>query len=254
MGEISANSSLSPSRRNHSNESRWTLIRLGMGATSLMRANECRAAPSARARETGRASASAMGLLTPPFVRGTGTGPRDRVSEKFGAEPNRRVNTKRRASRGQLPTRRKAMDDERRADSAVYSSASFKYRLQLRNRSTKHISPHGHEPLCSCREGIYLQLARDGDALSRASIHPRAEPGAWSTLGSDRWRQLTARFARSRPNVKTEGILSQASEAAGSLMLGSDRWRQLTARFARSRPNVKTEGILSQVSEAAGSL
>ena len=70
IGEISANSSLSPSRRNHSNESRWTLIRLGMGATSAIRANECRAAPSARARETGRASASAMGLLTPPCARG----------------------------------------------------------------------------------------------------------------------------------------------------------------------------------------
>src|ERR1043166_3933637 len=71
MGEISANSSLSPSRRNQSNESRWTLIRFGMGATSLIRANECRAAPSARARETGRASASAMGLLTPPLCAGT---------------------------------------------------------------------------------------------------------------------------------------------------------------------------------------
>src|SRR5436309_12298856 len=69
IGEISANSSLSPSRRNQSNESRWTLIRFGMGATSAMRANECRAAPSARARETGRASASAMGLLTPPCSR-----------------------------------------------------------------------------------------------------------------------------------------------------------------------------------------
>ena len=74
------------------------------------------------------------------------------------------------------------MDDERRAKSAVYSSANFKYRLQLRNRSTKHISPHGHEPLCSCREGSYLQLARDGDALSRGSIHPCAEPGARSAL------------------------------------------------------------------------
>jgi hypothetical protein len=39
------------------------LIRLGMGATSLIRANECRAAPSARARETGRTSASAIGLF-----------------------------------------------------------------------------------------------------------------------------------------------------------------------------------------------
>src|SRR5438876_7092085 len=66
MGEISAKSSFSPSRRNHSNESRWTLIRLGMGATSAIRANECRAAPSARARATGRASASAIGLFTPP--------------------------------------------------------------------------------------------------------------------------------------------------------------------------------------------
>src|SRR3954452_18208445 len=71
MGEISAKSSLSPSRRNHSKESRWTLIRLGMGATSVIRANECRAAPSARARETGRASASAMGLLTPPLFAAT---------------------------------------------------------------------------------------------------------------------------------------------------------------------------------------
>src|SRR5881275_3195814 len=77
IGEISANSSLSHSRRNHSKESRWTLIRLGMGATSLIRANECRAAPSARARETGRASASAMGLLTPPLCAGTRTGLRD---------------------------------------------------------------------------------------------------------------------------------------------------------------------------------
>src|ERR671928_621095 len=76
MGEISANSSLSPSRKNQSNESRWTLIRLGMGATSAMRANECRAAPSVVvARETGRASARAMGLLTPPLcVRGDGKG------------------------------------------------------------------------------------------------------------------------------------------------------------------------------------
>src|SRR6202011_4748985 len=72
IGEISANSSLSPSRRNHSKESRWTLIKLGIGATSLIRANECRAAPSARARATGRASASAMGLLTPPLCAGTG--------------------------------------------------------------------------------------------------------------------------------------------------------------------------------------
>src|SRR5438128_7808102 len=48
-----------------------------MGATSLMRANECRAAPSARARETGRASASAIGLLTPPLCAGTRTGLRD---------------------------------------------------------------------------------------------------------------------------------------------------------------------------------
>src|SRR5579864_2325031 len=69
IGEISANSSLSPSRRNQSKESRWTLIKFGMGATSVIRANECRAAPSARARETGRASASAMGLLTPPCTR-----------------------------------------------------------------------------------------------------------------------------------------------------------------------------------------
>ena len=72
--------------------------------------------------------------------------------------------------RGQLPTRRNAVDDERRAKSAVYSSASFKYRLQLRNRSTKHISPHGREPLCSRREGNDLLLARDGDALSPPSI------------------------------------------------------------------------------------
>src|SRR5205085_463076 len=50
--------------------SRCTLIRLGMGATSGIRANECRAAPSAKARETGRASASAMGLLTPPLCAG----------------------------------------------------------------------------------------------------------------------------------------------------------------------------------------
>src|SRR5215207_10593067 len=71
IGEISANSSLRPSRRNHSKESRWTLIRLGMGATSGIRAKECRAAPSARARETGRASASAMGLLTPPLCAAT---------------------------------------------------------------------------------------------------------------------------------------------------------------------------------------
>src|SRR5713226_3602799 len=92
MGEISANSSLSPSRKNHSNESRWTLIRLGMGATSLIRANECRAAPSARARETGRASASAMGLLTPPLCAGTRTGPRDRNQGKVrdGAEARSR--------------------------------------------------------------------------------------------------------------------------------------------------------------------
>src|SRR5579864_1789704 len=69
IGEISANSSLSPSRRNHSKESRWTLIKLGIGATSVIRANECRAAPSARARETGRASARAIGLLTPPCTR-----------------------------------------------------------------------------------------------------------------------------------------------------------------------------------------
>src|SRR6266516_4156383 len=82
MGDISENSSLSPSRRNHSNESRWTLIRLGMGATSLIRANECRAAPSARARETGRASASAMGLLTPPLCAGTRTGLRDQDQGK----------------------------------------------------------------------------------------------------------------------------------------------------------------------------
>src|ERR1700730_5348556 len=82
IGEISANSSLSPSRRNHSKESRWTLIRLGMGATSLILANECRAAPSARARETGRASASAMGLLTPPLCAGTRTGLGDQGSGK----------------------------------------------------------------------------------------------------------------------------------------------------------------------------
>src|ERR671936_1785037 len=84
IGEISANSSLSPSRRNQSNESRWTLIRLGMGATSLMRANECLAAPSVGvARETGRASARAMGLLTPPLcVRGTGKGQDDQEKER----------------------------------------------------------------------------------------------------------------------------------------------------------------------------
>src|ERR1700674_3684187 len=82
MGEISANSSLSPSRRNHSNESRWTLIRFGMGATSLIRANECRAAPFARARETGRASASAMGLLTPPLCAGTGGQKQEREQEQ----------------------------------------------------------------------------------------------------------------------------------------------------------------------------
>src|SRR5919201_646398 len=70
IGEISANSSLSPSRRNHSKESRWTLIKLGMGATSGIRANECRAAPSASARETGRASASAIGLLHTSVMRG----------------------------------------------------------------------------------------------------------------------------------------------------------------------------------------
>src|SRR5437773_1265570 len=64
MGEISANSSFNPSRRNHSKESSWTLIRLGMGATSAIRANECRAAPSVTARETGRASASAIGRFS----------------------------------------------------------------------------------------------------------------------------------------------------------------------------------------------
>src|SRR5436190_23753123 len=70
IGEISANSSLRPSRRNHSKESRWTLIRLGIGATSGIRANECRAAPSASAREPGRASASAIGLLQTSVMRG----------------------------------------------------------------------------------------------------------------------------------------------------------------------------------------
>src|ERR671933_1263831 len=75
IGEISANSSLRPSRKNQSNESRWTLIRLGMGATSAIRANECRAAPSVVvARETGRASARAMGLLTPPLCVREGKG------------------------------------------------------------------------------------------------------------------------------------------------------------------------------------
>src|SRR5579859_3942303 len=65
IGEISAKSSFRPSLRNQSNESCWTLMRLGMGATSGIRANECRAAPSARARETERGfSASAIGLLS----------------------------------------------------------------------------------------------------------------------------------------------------------------------------------------------
>src|ERR1700716_1990877 len=82
IGEISANSSLSPSRRNQSKESRWTLIRLGMGATSLILANECRAAPSARARETGRAPASTMGSLTPPLCAGKRTGLRDQDQGK----------------------------------------------------------------------------------------------------------------------------------------------------------------------------
>src|SRR3954466_12114027 len=63
IGEISANSSLRPTLRNQSKESRWTLIRFGIGATSAIRANECRVAPSARARETGRASASAIKLF-----------------------------------------------------------------------------------------------------------------------------------------------------------------------------------------------
>src|ERR1700694_2743871 len=83
MGEISAKSSFKPSRRNHSNESRWTLIRFGMGATSLIRANECRAAPSARARETGRASASAMGLLTPPLCARTGENKQRTENERW---------------------------------------------------------------------------------------------------------------------------------------------------------------------------
>src|SRR4051812_8182632 len=70
IGEISANSSLRPSFRNQSNESRWTLIRFGIGVTSAIRANECRAAPSARAREIGRASASAIGLYSDLRDRG----------------------------------------------------------------------------------------------------------------------------------------------------------------------------------------
>src|ERR671926_867911 len=90
IGEISANSSFSPSRRNQSKESRWTLIRLGIGATSVIRANECRAAPSATARETGRASASAMGLLTPPLCAGT-TGQEQAVCvARAGGDANER--------------------------------------------------------------------------------------------------------------------------------------------------------------------
>src|SRR2546423_5020268 len=118
IGEISANSSLSPSRTNHSNESRWTLIRLGIGATSLIRANECRAAPSARARETGRASASAIGLLHTSVVR------RDDGTRK----------------------RRFKRDAPRRANAtrirAGYSSANFKYMPRVRHQSTKHTGPH----------------------------------------------------------------------------------------------------------------
>src|ERR1700710_1619006 len=90
IGEISANSSLRPSRRNHSKESRWTLIRLGMGATSLIRANECRTAPSARARETGRTSASVMGLLTPPLCAGRG-GQRQEASDQTNGTSERSI-------------------------------------------------------------------------------------------------------------------------------------------------------------------
>src|SRR5579859_6035973 len=132
IGEISANSSLSPSRRNHSNESRWTLIRLGMGATSLIRANECRAAPSARARETGRASASAMGLLTPPLCAGTGEqttekrrkagGQMDAGGECSVGRPRRkRISQSAGADSVQARARGQTPDDERRAESAVYS-------------------------------------------------------------------------------------------------------------------------------------
>ena len=67
-----------------------------MGATSVIRANECRAAPSARARETGRASASAMGLLTPPCSR-RALNRRDlrkQFFETFFEEPVERVTLK----------------------------------------------------------------------------------------------------------------------------------------------------------------
>src|SRR3979411_306785 len=127
MGEISANSSLSPSRKNHSNESRWTLIRLGMGATSLIRANECRAAPSARARETGRASASAMGLLTPPLCagqeqdRGTGVQGKVRHTAELGSRykkgGHRAVSCRREGMQWATSDGRKVLSTQARASS-----------------------------------------------------------------------------------------------------------------------------------------
>src|SRR5918912_4412591 len=114
IGEISANNSLRPSLRNHSKESRWTLIRLGMGATSWIRANECRAAPSATARETGRASASAIGLVHTSVVRGD-DGDDDEKNGNRDATINNRG-----ASRGRAATRgRKGWGNgERRAAGA----------------------------------------------------------------------------------------------------------------------------------------
>src|SRR5438132_5098732 len=122
MGEISAKSSFSPSRMNQSEESRWTLIRFGIGATSVIRANECRAAPSATARETGRASASAIGLLHTSVVRGD-NGTRGRRFKRVAP---------RRAYAARIQ--------------AGYSSANFKYMPRVRHESTKRTGPHAVNP------------------------------------------------------------------------------------------------------------
>src|SRR5438105_4056724 len=51
IGEISANSSCSPSSRNHWNDWRWIVMRFGIGWISLMRAKPWRSSPELTARE-----------------------------------------------------------------------------------------------------------------------------------------------------------------------------------------------------------
>src|SRR5262249_34287332 len=108
-------------------------------------------APSARARETGRASTRAIGLFHTSVVRGDDATRNERDDvEEF-----------------EIACRGIARQRERQ----VTKTGNFKYRPKARYRSTKHISLRGREPLCSRREASRVCDWLRGEAHSCKPVY-----------------------------------------------------------------------------------